>query len=523
MRYRFPSLLRSNSDLLRGLSGLFLLLISGLTGWMVACTPAAASAPSAQTQPYTFYLYAWTEDNAENWLVPLEPETLDDQPEERSMELGRAWRLSSDGSTLVNVEYPEGRASLDAEDIWADNACFRQRAYFDPAGDRLYCVVDPAVTGANEPEAMQVAAYDIESGLKVGEVVLPGVLIGGSKTERNGLPVEAFLEPAVALSPDGQRLAIFHAEADKITLVDADSLTVKETFSLKRSTNLWDWLGLAPAIAQAKVDMQGTIRQATFSSDGQYLYLFSQEVWVRPEDAPTGRGLWLVDLEQGRIVADALPEYQIQWVRPAPDGTVYVFGTTDKRLLPYEIRSTSPSMLWHLDGRTLEILAERPFTGYPQGRIVEGTADMDSHEVASTNEQYSDCPVTQPPKTPFIPPEPWPSQPPGEGQFWLGDSGLWTALPISGSWRQLALGEKFWWWSEKFDVAEDAMPDLTVTARRLDGDVPSFQVSEATNGYHESFNLAMLIGVELASPGCWEFTGQYKGHQLSFVLWVPPQ
>ena len=590
MRNGFPSLLHSNNDFLQGLSGLFLVLISVLTGWMVACTAAVASAPSAQTQPYTFYLYAWTEDNAENWLVPLEPETLNDQTEGRSMGLGRTWRLSSDGSTLVNVEYPEGRASLDAEDIWivvydlqsgvernrfhppvrglvsdlsedggrllmqpdpytpsgfppivewyvvdtangellahvkdADNACFRQRAYFGPAGDRLYCVVDPAVTGVDEPEAMHIAAYDVESGLKAGEVELPEVFTGGSEMKRDDQPVETFLEPAVVLSPDGQRLAIFHADTEKITLIDAHSLTVEKSFSLRRSTNLWGWLGLAPAVAQAKGEMQGTIRHATFNSDGQYLYVFSQEVWVRPEDAPTERGLWVVDLEQGSIVAEALLEYQIQWVRPAPDGTVYVFGTTDKRLLPYEIRSTSPSMLWHLDGRALEILAERPFTGYRQGWIVEGTADMDSHEAVSTNEQYEDCPVTRPPKSPFIPPEPWPSQPPGKDQFWLGDNGLWTALPASGSWRQLALGEKFWWWSEEFDVTEDAMPNLTVTARRLDGDAPSFQVSEATNGYHESFNWAMLIGVELASPGCWEFTGQYKGHQLSFVLWVPPQ
>ena len=140
---------------------------------------------------------------------------------------------------------------------------------------------------------------------------------------------------------------------------------------------------------------------------------------------------------------------------------------------------------------------------------------------ATIQTAYSDCPVTQPPETPFIPPGPWPSQPPGTDQFWYGDRGLWTALPASGSWRQLALGEKFWWWSKEFDVAEDATPDLTVTARRLNSDAPSFQVSEATNGYHSSFNWAMLIGVKLASPGCWEFTGEYKGHQLSFVLWVP--
>ena len=35
------------------------------------------------------------------------------------------------------------------------------------------------------------------------------------------------------------------------------------------------------------------------------------------------------------------------------------------------------------------------------------------------------------------------------------------------------------------------------------------------------FVWAMLIGVELASPGCWELTGQYNDHQLTFVLWVP--
>jgi hypothetical protein len=62
-----------------------------------------------------------------------------------------------------------------------------------------------------------------------------------------------------------------------------------------------------------------------------------------------------------------------------------------------------------------------------------------------------------------------------------------------------------------------------MTPRRLDGDAPVFRAFEATNGYHDSFNWAMLMGVTLSSPGCWEFTGEYRGHQLSFVLWVPPE
>ena len=133
-----------------------------------------------------------------------------------------------------------------------------------------------------------------------------------------------------------------------------------------------------------------------------------------------------------------------------------------------------------------------------------------------------DCPVTRRPEERFIPPEPWPERPPQDTDFWYGDNGLWTNLPASGSWRQLALGEKVWWWSEEFILSEDYTPDLMVTANRLDGPAPEFSVTDATNGYHPSFNLAMLIGVQLASHGCWEFTGVYKGYQLTFVVWIPP-
>lgn len=139
------------------------------------------------------------------------------------------------------------------------------------------------------------------------------------------------------------------------------------------------------------------------------------------------------------------------------------------------------------------------------------------------NAGASSCPVTRPPDSPFIPPEPWPPEPPGEDQFWFGHDELWTALPEDGSWRQLALGEKFWWWSEDFDVSEDDSPDVQVTAERLDGKAPDFRATEATNGFHPSFNWAMLVGVELPSPGCWQFTGEYKGQPLSFILWVPAE
>jgi hypothetical protein len=162
----------------------------------------------------------------------------------------------------------------------------------------------------------------------------------------------------------------------------------------------------------------------------------------------------------------------------------------------------------------------------PQARFPIGEAAPQSGRTPTAS---LDCAVTRPSQPSFVPPSPWPQNPPSGDQFWFGSAGLWTALPRDGSWRQLAIvgvGDKFWWWSEDYgagDVASDSTPDLTVAARRIDGSSPSFNVSEATNGFHSSFNQAMLIGVELASPGCWEFSAQFMDSELSFVVWVPSE
>ncbi len=133
------------------------------------------------------------------------------------------------------------------------------------------------------------------------------------------------------------------------------------------------------------------------------------------------------------------------------------------------------------------------------------------------------CPATQAPVPPFVPPQPWPAQPPGDDQFWYGDAGLWTALPASGSWPQLARGEKFWWWSDRFDVKADSTPDLELSARPLDGKWESVKVAQATNGYHASFHWAMLAGIDLPGTGCWEITARYKGQSLTVTVWVPEE
>lgn len=143
-----------------------------------------------------------------------------------------------------------------------------------------------------------------------------------------------------------------------------------------------------------------------------------------------------------------------------------------------------------------------------------------------------DCPVTQPPKKAFVPPAPFPESPPAEDIFWYGSDDLWTSLPIDGTWWGLPYHthedgsghyvQKVVWWNKDYDWQSEPKPEFTVKARRLDGPAPTYESSEATNLYTPDYGSAILTGVEVPALGCWEYTGSYKGHELSFVIQVVP-
>ncbi len=340
--------------------GLLSLAVLSLLVGAVACSPTAAGPPATQPQAYTFYRHRFN-PGEENKLVPLDPETLTDQPDGQPLEPG--W-FSADGSTWVDVEYPPGSdindPYLTPDEMWivirdlgtgtersrfhppvtglisvlsqdgtrlalepfppttyppiaewyvldtsngqllahvkdADTSCFRGgTGWFDPAlRKRVYCPLDPEMTEANGPEPMRIIAYDLESGDKVGEVELPEVLIGGQETGQtvNGQPVWAFLEPAVALSPDGRQLAVVHADADKVTLIEAESLTVERTIALKHPTSLLD--RFAPAVAQAKGPSEGT-RRCTVRTGGIFTSSVRNSGSSRKTRPPSGGCGWLI-------------------------------------------------------------------------------------------------------------------------------------------------------------------------------------------------------------------------------------
>lgn len=140
----------------------------------------------------------------------------------------------------------------------------------------------------------------------------------------------------------------------------------------------------------------------------------------------------------------------------------------------------------------------------------------------------SACPLTVPSQPGFVPPGPYPPQPPPlYDAIWYGSAGLWTMLNVNGeSWHELprqgdALIQKTLWWREGYSAFDDPAPSISVSGRRLDGPAPRLQTDgPGTNGYREDIGAFMVVGLEIPTPGCWELTARHGDAELSYVVWV---
>ncbi len=68
-------------------------------------------------------------------------------------------------------------------------------------------------------------------------------------------------------------------------------------------------------------------------------------------------------------------------------------------------------------------------------------------------------------------------------------------------------------------MRDEPVPALTVVGTRLDGP-GTFTAGPATNAARDDFGEAMLVGVEIPSPGCWQITASYGDAILSYVVSV---
>lgn len=137
------------------------------------------------------------------------------------------------------------------------------------------------------------------------------------------------------------------------------------------------------------------------------------------------------------------------------------------------------------------------------------------------------CPLTRP-EPAFIAPPPFPAKPPAYYESdWYGRPALWTMLSLGGeAWAGLprgpgGLGQKTFWWSADWRPQAEPTPDITVVGRQLDG-AGRFEIGGPGTNATADFGTAMLIGVAIPTPGCWELTAEYRGAMLCYTVLVRP-
>jgi hypothetical protein len=161
-------------------------------------------------------------------------------------------------------------------------------------------------------------------------------------------------------------------------------------------------------------------------------------------------------------------------------------------------------------------------------------ASLAQQSGAATTDKVPDtCPLTKPSTTPFVPSAPYESKA-APGLFWYGTDELWTRLPTTGTCKGLPLNWVFtppsysWgilWWRRGYDRHNEPRPNLKITGRRLDSSSPPLVASRAepVSVFDNDWRVPALpisVAIDFPTLGCWEVTGHYRTHELTFVVWV---
>lgn len=150
-----------------------------------------------------------------------------------------------------------------------------------------------------------------------------------------------------------------------------------------------------------------------------------------------------------------------------------------------------------------------------------------SPQPSATPPETGDCRRTIPPQPGFVPPKPYPPQPPErEKAVWYGSAALWTMLSPEGeTWDEFPpdsgrFTDKTLWWSDGYSWTEEPTPSIRVTGQRLDGPGSFEAEGPVTNGFREDMGSFMLGGIEIPTAGCWKLTAKYRDAELSYVVLV---
>jgi hypothetical protein len=236
-----------------------------------------------------------------------------------------------------------------------------QRQLLAPDLSAIYYVVTPS--GILDAPVPRTVAYSLVvqstvSGFLSGPISLPGIAAATVVSGAAGAPTVLDLRPAVAISPDGTRLAALSGGRTLVT-VDTRTLAVTE-LAVHRKTSLFDLL--RPLVAEAKVPSDEERVSAAFTPDGRSLISFVTLMHYEEARPPTltTRGIERIEVATGLITAEALAAEGIYGLAILPDGrSVY--------LIVRAMDSPTPIyLLRRLDAQTLELKAERGLPDYAE-------------------------------------------------------------------------------------------------------------------------------------------------------------
>ncbi len=366
---------------------------------------APAAEPPELIEGFDVYRVTGTTESAAH-LQQIDPETLDDIEAGHRFDITFPYVLSQDGSTVVWIETGPnqeriivvgdglggseqlrfqppvwtgspilsndgsrlllmGRLEAGSEPpfwyiydtatgelvstIQRDSRLGMDQIFFSPDGATLYQVWTAPANSPDAPEPLQIITYDTSSGEKTGTVSLSDVPAGyGNLDPMIQVQESTFLRPTAIISPNGNIIAISHADQHIITIVNAETLEIEKSFSLDIPTSTPDEPSPAP-YARSEI---------VFTPDSSQLYFFGWVVGSLP--SANQFGLMLVDIEQGAIVATGQEGLQVQHILPTPDGeSLYVFSTQ-----PFALGIDDEQIIHRLDASTLEIEAERSFVEF---------------------------------------------------------------------------------------------------------------------------------------------------------------
>ena len=200
---------------------------------------------------------------------------------------------------------------------------FGAQAVLTPDGSRLVTFgVDPA-SAYPGPWQVRLVIYDVASGAEVGRMEPPDVSGGYWPTGNITIPQECFSDydgardsagnvstistksivPGLAISPDGKRAAILHADSNTVTFIDLDRVAVSDTRKFDVSV-------LPTTELDAVCDSAETMyREAHFSSDGRSLYMTGSDRLSIGLNRAQFRDLGLsrLDVDTGQITVHTDP------------------------------------------------------------------------------------------------------------------------------------------------------------------------------------------------------------------------